>query len=69
MSGSSVLKLTLSPALMRAQPGFFSILRTIKKNEGFGHTNLKYAGNGFLSYVKNRALLLSGDMAMPICRR
>jgi hypothetical protein len=43
-SGSSVLRLTLSPAL-------------------------KKSGNGFRSYVRKSALLLSGLMAMPICLR
>lgn len=30
---------------------------------------LKKSGNGFLSYVKKSALLLSGLIAMPICFR
>ena len=30
---------------------------------------LKKSGNGFLSYVKKRALLLKGLIAMPICFR
>lgn len=30
---------------------------------------LKKSLNGFLSYVKNKALLLNGDIANPICLR
>ena len=30
---------------------------------------LKNSGNGFRSYVRNKELLLSGLMAMPICLR
>ena len=30
---------------------------------------LKKSGSGFRSYVRNNALLLSGDMAKPICFR